>query len=620
MAPLMAYAFGPFVLDVANRKLLNGSEPVAITARVFDLLTVLVERAGQPVTKETLMEQVWGDVAVEEGNVARHVSTLRKVLGDSGDAERFIATLAGRGYQFVGPVRVVDEAASATELSAPVPAPVRSRGIGVRVAIAVGVLATIAWLTTLALRRDSGEPQVRIVVLPFENLTGDSGQDFFTDGLTEEMIAELSRVNPARLAVIARTSAMSFKGMKKSIDDIRRELNVDYVLEGSARREGDRVRITAQLIETTRQTHLLAQSYDRDRIDPVAVQQDVARAIAREIRIELTPQEAARLANVRAIDLAAHEQYLQGRHALSRGSEADIRSAIEWFERSITKDPGYALPYAGIADAVVALTDFYVSPEETHGRGRRSAQRAIELDDSLAEAHTSLATIHMMFDWDWAAAEREYRRAIELRPSYADAHSWYGYYLAAMARFEEAIDEVTAAERLDPLSVATHLNASWVFYLARRPADSMAHVKRALALDPHLSITHGSIWAAYAPIQDLVRTADIDRETAAPIALASLAGAAAVAGRRGEAEELLGRLKAIGEHQHVCPYEMASAYAALHDAEQAFKYLERSYEERSPCLPDLKTDPRFDNVRNDARYTTMLQRLNLAPGNKPIAR
>jgi Tfp pilus assembly protein PilF len=187
---------------------------------------------------------------------------------------------------------------------------------------------------------------------------------------------------------------------------------------------------------------------------------------------------------------------LQGRHALSLSAESDIRAAIVHFEQAITKDPGYAPPYAGIADAAVALTDYYVSPSETHGRGRRSAQRAIELDDSLAEAHTSLATIHMMFDWDWMAAEREYRRALQLRPSYADAHSWYAYYLAAMGRFDEAIEQVRAAETLDPLSVATHLNASWVYYLARKEDEAIAHVKRALTLDPHMSITHGSIWAA----------------------------------------------------------------------------------------------------------------------------
>jgi len=252
-----------------------------------------------------------------------------------------------------------------------------------------------------------------------------------------------------------------------------------------------------------------------------------------------------------------------------------------------------------------------VAPEETHGRGRRAAERAIELDDSLAEAHTSLATIHMMFDWDWMAAEREYRRALQLRPSYADAHSWYAYYLAAMGRFDEAIEQVRAAETLDPLSVATHLNASWVYYLARKEDEAIAHVKRALTLDPHVSITHGSIWAAYAPIPDLVNS--VDRESAAPMALAALAGAAAVSGRRAEAEGMLTRLKEIGTHQHVCAYEMASAYAELHENDEAFKYLERSYEERSPCLPGLRADPRFDSVRHDARFTAMLRRLQLAP-------
>jgi TolB-like protein/DNA-binding winged helix-turn-helix (wHTH) protein len=606
------YAFGPFVLDARNRKLLENGAPVTITSRVLDLLVVLVEHEGQPLDKERLMQHVWREAAVEEGNLARHISTLRKVLRES-DQQRYVATLPGRGYQFVAPVRVLDpavvEPASGATAATPAARP-RVIGTFAIVATAVLVTATAGWLW-MQPRPASDTDRRRIIVLPFENLTGDAHQEFFADGLTEEMIAELSRLHSDRLAVLARTSAMSFKGTKKTIADIRRDLDVDYVVEGSARRVGDRVRITAQLIETQTQTHLWSRSYDRDSADALGAQVDVARAIAREIRLELTPQDQARLERARTLSGQAHESYLRGRFALSQGTEPSIREAIEYFEGAAIEDPDYALAYAGIADAVVALTDFYVSPAETGDRGRRAALRAIELDETLAEAHTSLGVIHLLFDWDWPAAERELRRALELRPSYADAHSWYGYYLVAMGRPAEAIEQVTATEALDPLSVATQLHASWVYYLARRPEEAMAHVRRALALDPHPAIGHGAIWVAYAPVPEFLKGARIEQHSSSPLVLASLAGAAAVSGDHGEAERLLREIDQLSTTHHVCWYEVATVYAALHKADEAFRYLERSVAEHSMCLPDLRMDPRFDPIRADPRFAALLGRLQL---------
>jgi tetratricopeptide (TPR) repeat protein len=237
--------------------------------------------------------------------------------------------------------------------------------------------------------------------------------------------------------------------------------------------------------------------------------------------------------------------------------------------------------------------------------------RAIELDETLAEAHTSLGVIHLLFDWDWPAAERELRRALELRPSYADAHSWYGYYLVAMGRPAEAIEQVTATEALDPLSVATQLHASWVYYLARRPEEAMAHVRRALALDPHPAIGHGAIWVAYAPVPEFLKGARIEQHSSSPLVLASLAGAAAVSGDHGEAERLLREIDHLSTTHHVCWYEVATAYATLHKADEAFRYLERSVAEHSMCLPDLRMDPRFDPIRADPRFAALLGRLQL---------
>jgi TolB-like protein/Tfp pilus assembly protein PilF len=472
----------------------------------------------------------------------------------------------------------------------------------------LAVIAAIA-VATISWTRGTDKATTRVLVLPFENLTGSGAEDPVADGLTEETIVELGRLDPSRVVVVARTTAMTFKGKRPSLQDLRDALDVDFLVEGSLRRDADTYRTTTQLVDVVRGVPVWSNSFDRRTSDVLFVQQDLAAAIGRQVRIEVTSDTAARLARVRTTNLDAHREYLAGRHAMARGSEEDIRQAIERFERAVALDPGYALAHTGLADASVALTDYYVSPEETREIAKRAAQRAVELEGSLAEAHTSLGIVRLLFEWNWAEAEREFQRAIALQPGYADAHSWYAYYLALMGRADEAVAEVQVAESLDPRSVFMQLNASWVYFLAHKPDDAVAHVKRALEIDPSASVTHSSIWAAYAPVTEFVLKATGDPEHATPLGLATLAGATATAGRSAEAERLLQRLQTV--EGYVCPYEIACANAALGKRDEAFRYLEKSYAERSPCLPDLKVDPRFDALRSDPRMQSLLDRMKL---------
>ena len=455
---------------------------------------------------------------------------------------------------------------------------------------------------------------IRLAVLPLQNLTGEPSQDHIVDGLTDELIAALGHLNPERLVVVARTSASAAVQQAAPLSQIRDALDVRYVVEGSVRRANNRFRVTAQLLDATSGSQLWSRSYDRDVADVLAVQQDVAQAIAREVRIELVADAAANRAQVRVLNMEAHRLFQEGRRLLSLATEADIRRALERFSAATTLDPGYAPAYAGMADAAVALTEYYVDAADTVVIGRAAARRAVELDDSLAAGHTSLATVHVLFDWDWAAAEHEYRRAIELDPGYADAHGWFGYYLALMGRADEAVAQVGIAQSLDPLSVGAHLNAGWVYYLAHRPDDAAAQVRTALRLDPQANATHSSLWVAYAPVPEWVRRPGVDAEHATPLGLAVLAGAAATSGERAEAERLLSKLQASGSH--VCPCELASAYCAMGERDKALDFLEASYREHSACLPDLKADPRFDSLRADPRFASLLARLHLGP---PVA-
>jgi adenylate cyclase len=453
-----------------------------------------------------------------------------------------------------------------------------------------------------------------LAVLPLENLSGDKEQDYFADGMTEELITDLSKISA--LKVISRTSVMHYKGTQKTVPEIGKELGVDGVVEGSVQREGKRVRITAQLIYAPADRHLWAESYERDLKDVLALQSEVARAIVGEIKVTLTPQEQTRLASARPVNPEAHEAYLKGRYEWNKRTEAGLKKGIEFFQEAIAKDPSDALAYDGLADCHSLLAYYgYVTPKEGYPRAEQAAMKALELDDSLTEAHTSLVFVKTFYDWDWSGAERESKRAIELNPKYATAHQWYGDALLSMGRLDEAIAEEKRALELDPLSLVINRDLGDTFYFARQYDQAIKQYRKALELDPNFVTVHGSLGAAYLQ-KSMYKEgiAEYEKEFAispgSASALASLGHAYAVTGRRTQAKKVLDQLDRLSKQEYVPAEFRVHIYAALGEQDRTFEWLEKSYEDRSIGVVELKTDPEFDRLRSDSRFRDLVRRMN----------
>ena len=487
------YQFGPFRLDSAERMLYRDVEVVPLTAKVFDILLVFVENSGRTPEKDEVMEQVWPGQFVEEGNLTRNISTLRKVLGERPDDHRYLVTIPGRGYRFVAEVREVADEAERPRLRSNV-AELAGNGLDESIGAAAAALDRIAvsdgeavaaagqvkrrtgvvWRVSLTVfglalafalyalireRRSTPPSQITsIVVLPLQNLSGDPAPEYFADGMTDALIGELAKVGALR--IISRTSAMHFKGTKKKLPEIADKLKVGAVVEGTVLRSGDRLRVRVELIRAASDQQLWAETYDHDLGDVLALQSGIARAIAPEIEIKLTPGEQARLANTHPVNRQAYDDYLLGIYHWNRRTEKSMRRAIDYFQSAIREDASYAPAYAGLADCYSLLAYFfsYEDPREFSPKAKAEAMKALEIDGTLAEAHTTLAYVMAHYDWDWQGAEREYKRAIELNASYATAQQRYALMLEEMGRTEESLTEIKRALDLDPVSLS--INAS----------------------------------------------------------------------------------------------------------------------------------------------------------------
>ena len=565
------YEFGGFRLDAKGRILLRDGVPVPIPPKGIDTLLMLVENAGTVIDKDEILKRVWKDAFVEEGSLTRTISLVRKALGEV--EHEYIATISKRGYRFVANVsRVADEP---------------------------GVLSA----NTLTL-----------VVLPFENLSGDASQEYLSDGLTEEMITQLSRLNPERLRVIARTSSMRYKETRKSIREIGRELSVSHVLEGSVRRETERVRISAQLVQVSDETHVWAETYERSLGDILKLQSEVAQAIAREIRVKLTPQEKRRLAAVREVSPAAYEAYLKGRHLWNKRTEEGMRKSITFYEDAIREIPDYAMAYAGVADSYVMLACRGMVPaKETFRKAKAAARKALDLDGELGDAHGSLAHVRL-HDWDWEGLEQDFQRAIELNPADAIVYYWYGEFLMSLGRPEDAIAVTEKAYQTDPLSAVIGASLGMILYLARKYDRAAAVLQRVQEISPHhflphmrlglLRIQQGKFEDAVRELESAVRLAGQSTET-----LAALAMAHGAAGNLEQAYALASELEAGRAKRYVLPYNFAKIYSACGDFEKTFEWLERAYDDGSPDLIELNSEPIFDRVRNDPRFLDLMRRI-----------
>jgi len=488
-----------------------------------------------------------------------------------------------------------------------------TRRVIVVLTLVLSLLILAVWLF-----HSRGHPPTGIrslAVLPLDNLSGDPTQDYFADGMTDELITDLAQIRALR--VISRTSVMGYKGVRKPLPEIARELNVDAVVEGTVLRSGDQVRITAQLIQAPADKHLWAESYEGNLRDTLALQKEVARNIAEQIRIEVTPREQAALKSGKAIDPEAYEAYLKGRYFWNKRTADGLKKAVDYFNQAIAKDPNYAAAYSGLADTYALLGDWQyavMTPKEAMPRANAAAKKALELDDSLGEAHASLAFCLDSFDWDFEAADREFRRAIELNPGYATAHHWYSWHLALLGRNSEAIAEMTKAENLDPLSLIINHDLAELFLIAHFSDESTEQSRKTIEMDPGFALAHNQLALAYLERHMIVEAiAELEKAIqlsgGSPTCIANLARAYAASGRRAEAVGLLNDLKKRSAPGNAYASEIAMIYAALGDKDQAMGWLEKAYEQR--FNPSVLLRPGFDPLCSDPRFQDLVHRIGL---------
>ena len=472
---------------------------------------------------------------------------------------------------------------------------------------------------TKAHASDQKEEKIRLLVLPFENQSGVPEHEYFSDGLTEEMITEIGRLCPHRLGVIARSTTMRYRNVGKSIQDIRRELGVHYILEGGVRRAADRVRVSVRLIQASDETNLWAETYERSLADILRLQADIARTTASEIRLTLTREQQVQLGTGRVVNPEALDAYFKGRYCWNRRTEEGLTKAVNYFNQAIGKDPEFAAAYSGLADAYSVLGAYGVlSPKDAFLPAKAAAGRALEIDNTLADAHTSLAWASFLFDWNWSVAEKEFERAIELNPNYPTTYFWRGVYLSSMGRIGEALVEIHRAQELDPLSVPVVAIGGWIFCLARQYDQAIEQSQKALIMDPNYALAHAYLGLALEQKGMLKRAiAEFRRgftlSGGSPFFLAYLGHAYAVADEKHKAEDALHELKNLSKKRYVSAFEMAILYAGLRDKKEAFAWLQKAYDERARLPIFLKMDPTFDSLRSDPRFGQLLSRIGLPP-------
>jgi TolB-like protein/tetratricopeptide (TPR) repeat protein len=576
------YRFDDVELDVQNLRLTVAAEIRSLEPKSFRLLMFLIENRGRTVPKEVIMAAVWPDTFVTDNALTRAIVQIRKALIDDAKEPKYIQTVPSVGYRFVADCKEVIKEQD-EEKSLRVVGPLK---------------------------------RVMLAVLPFENLSADPEQDYFSDGLTEETISYLGRVNPRAMGLIARTSSMAYKRTHKSIGQIGSELGVDFILESSVRREGDRMRITSQLIQVKDQTHLWASSFDSDASGFLGVQRELGTAIAEQVRITLMPQLGG-FAHSR-FNMDAYDLYLQGRYYWNQLTPPGIRRGIACFEQVVSMEPDNALAWAGMADCYSMLPIIGDEPgNEILPKALAAAQRSVELGGDLAEAHSSLGTVKVWMEWDWPGAEAEFRRALELNPSYVQAHRYYAHLLSQTGRHAEAAVLMDVARSLDPLSPIMHALSGHLRWHARDYRGAMTHLREAEAISANLWIVHTFLGRVYEctgrweeSLREYQKAFDLSGGgSTEPIAFR--ARVQALTGDRAAAEQALHTLLALSERKFVPPYNIAIIYAGLGDTENTLHWLEKGFELRDVRLVFLLVDPRWDGIRQEPRFQNLSRRLNL---------
>jgi TolB-like protein/DNA-binding winged helix-turn-helix (wHTH) protein/Tfp pilus assembly protein PilF len=617
------YEFGCFVMDPDKRLLYREGELVSLAPKILETLLVLIENRGRVLTKDELLSQVWGDTIVEEGGLTRNISILRKALGERPDEHQFIVTVPARGYQFVAEVHERTDNGRALAVDAPA-GPMKDfqpkRTLSARHWQVLGglvalTLAIIVLVLIQSRRADAKRPEIRsIAVLPLQNLSGDPTQEYFVDGMTEVLISNLAQIRA--LKVISRTSVMSFKGNQKplpSLPQIARQLGVDGVIEGSVQRDNGRVKVMIQLVHGPTDTHLWARDYERTLTDVLKLQGEMARAIADEVRIQVGPEERARMSSAASVNPAAHQEYLLGRYHFWKFIVDDNQRALDHFIRATQIEPGYAAAFAGLSMAWQRWA--FQGPgtwKKAEPQARAATQKALELDDRLPEAHVAQGQLQYRFDWDWRGAENATRRALELDSNNLDAHFNYALLLMALGRLPEALAEIQTVEQLDPLSHMVQVLFGRILFHAGKPEEAILRLQRAIEREPRSATAiyflggvyeHVGRYSEALAMYEKHKVLRGNRPDDSPY-LAIRARVYARMGKRSEAKSLLKALKPLN------PDFRAAAYAALGENDEAFRLLFQKVENREETLFSVKTDPQFASLHSDARWKELLHRMN----------
>ncbi|HKV61268.1 MAG TPA: winged helix-turn-helix domain-containing protein [Candidatus Acidoferrum sp.] len=628
--------FGVFEADVRSGELRKHGLRIRLQEQPFQVLAMLLEQPGEVVTREELQKNLWpADTFVDfDHGLNKAINKLREALGDSAESPRFVETVARRGYRFLAEVRIADVAPvrgpglesqaqpadggrnSARTASGTGGEKDSPRSFTAKTAVVALLLLTVslaAW--ELHPWSRSVSPIRSLAVLPLESLSNDPSQDYFADGMTDELISDLGQISALR--VISRTSVMAYKHARKPLPQIARELNVDAIVEGTVLRSGDQVRITAQLIDASADKHLWSQSYEGELRDTLALQSKVAKAIADQIQINLNPREQAALKSAKVVNPEAYVSYLKGRYFWNKRSAESLKVALAYFNQAIDEDPTYAQAYSGLSDTYALLGDWQyavMTTKEALPKAKAAAVKALELDSSLGEAHNSLAFCLDGFDWNFDSAGKEFLRAIELNPGYASAHHWYAWHLALLHRYDEALAEMRKAESLDPLSLVINADLAELLALAHSYDESIQQSRKTIEMDPNFGLAHNHLGQAYLQkhmypeaIAELQKAVELSRS--GPTCMANLARADAASGNRSEAEKLLSDLKKRSSPGYSHGSEIAVIYASLGDANQAMNWLEKGYQER--FNPGVLLRPGLDPLRSDPRFQDLVRRIGL---------
>ncbi len=633
--PVTGIQFAEFELDPARYELRRAGRTLKLEKIPMELLILLAAGNGNLVSREEIVKRLWGnDVFVDtEHGINTAIRKIRRALRDDPEQPRFVQTVTGKGYRFIAPaIEIGTRPAISTDPPSAVDTPnvIGSRdrwkdrrwprfsmvAVAGMLALGFALIARSGWRWTPAVPSSHTGPVV-LAVLPFQNLSTDDSQDYFSDGLTEEMITQLGELNVDQLGVIARTSSMKYKHTIKDVGQIGRELGADYVLESSVRRDGERVRITVQLIRADNQTHIWAQNYDREVTHSIAVQEEVARAVAQQIQLKLASAQTEHASGPRPLNPAASEAYLRGRYFWNQFTENGFRKSVSYFDQAIAEDPNFAAAYSGLSDSYTFLViSNVIPPREGWPKARDAAQRAVELDGGLSDGRLSLAHFRMHM-WDWKDSDLEFKKAIALNPSNATAHRWYAAYLASLAKHQEALEEITQAHRLDPLSLADNAEVVRTLYYGRQYEQAVEQARKAEQLDtefPRIHFWLGRVYEQMGKYSEAIAEAErVGPSPDSTLRVTEMAYAYARAGKSAEARAFLRKLEERSKRGYVPAYDLAVVHLALGEKEAALQWLQRAYDEHDWALMVVAVEPRLDPLRSDPRFQGLVRKVGLQP-------